>query len=209
MHTGQRVAAYVVDAAILWCGMSLLLSLWSQGRAGRVDPPPDAESAPPAVLLPRGDDGLPPGFESVPPGLLDDREVYVDEEPGFFDMISSYFAGILTGALRRPVSLLLPLLYFGLFTGLAGATPGKFVTRIRVANRLGRRPGLARGMAREALKLAAVTLVIPALIALLQLHGGRPAWYDRLCRTHIEALPPWVSRTRSQKNFLKHYKDVR
>jgi len=36
--------------------------------------------------------------------------------------------------------------------GLAGTTPGKFLMRLKVVDRLRRRPGLAKGLVREALR---------------------------------------------------------
>lgn len=95
-----------------------------------------------------------------------------------------------------------PFLYFGLFTAFWGKTPGKFLCRLYVTDLAGRRPGLWRGLCREALRILAVCSGIGAIISLIQLIYQRTTWYDQLCSTVVR-YRPLIRLTKTQKNYRR------
>ena len=132
---------------------------------------------------------------------------------GSLPLVLGGFGWILTntgmvGVVLSPVfiagSIVWPFLYFGLFTGLWGRTPGKFLLSLRVINALGEKPSLPRALGREALKLVAIASSIGAFICLLQVLYQHVAWYDYLCGTNVEYRKR-VRLTATQKHFRKVY----
>jgi uncharacterized RDD family membrane protein YckC len=99
-----------------------------------------------------------------------------------------------------------PFLYFGVTTGLWGKTPGKFICRLYVVDTDDKRPGLWRGLARETLKILAITFSIGAIIAFFQLYSQGITWYDSICHTQVH-FKPYVRSTRTQRKFRKYFKD--
>lgn len=98
-----------------------------------------------------------------------------------------------------------PFAYFGIPTGLWGRTPGRWICRLTVVDSLGERPGLWRGVGREALKLLAWSTGIGGLITGILLLNTGVAWYDQLCGTQVE-FRPYVKLTPTQKNWRKFMK---
>ncbi|HXG74978.1 MAG TPA: RDD family protein, partial [Gaiellaceae bacterium] len=91
-------------------------------------------------------------------------------------------------ALYAWVFALAPL-YFALYHAYGtGATPGQLELRIGLRDaRSGKRPGLARALARSLLGLVFLVTVVPALVELALLLSGR-SLRDRLTRTRVEAI---------------------
>ena len=99
-----------------------------------------------------------------------------------------------------------PFLYFGVPTGLWGKTPGKFLCRLEVSYADGRRPGLCRGLGREALKLLSIACMFGAIICIFQILYQGATWYDHICGTDVN-FRPYVRLTGTQKRFRQYMKE--
>jgi len=96
-----------------------------------------------------------------------------------------------------------PFFYFGVFTGIWGRTPGRWICRLKVTHVNGQPPGLWRGLGRETLKMLALASGIGAMFCLYQvLHQGT-TWYDQVCETEVEHTP-WVRLTATQRKRLNN-----
>lgn len=99
------------------------------------------------------------------------------------------------------VSILVPIIYFAIPTGLWGRTPGKFILRLKVEYR-GRPPGIMRALGRETLKLLSIACPLGILFNLFQICYTGSVWYDDLCGTGV-MYSPLVRLTQTQKNWRK------
>ena len=101
-----------------------------------------------------------------------------------------------------------PFLYFGIFTGLWGKTPGKFLCRLSVIYGYDKRPGLWRGLGRESLKLLTICSFIGAFLSFWQILAMGVTWYDNMCKTDV-IYKPYVRLTKTQKRYRKFMKEQR
>jgi uncharacterized RDD family membrane protein YckC len=96
-----------------------------------------------------------------------------------------------------------PFIYFGIPTGLWGATLGKLVCRLKVDWRQG---GFRRGFKRETLKLLTIFSVVGVFFCAFQVIGRGTTWYDTMCGTRVE-FRGRMRLTKMQKRFHRHMKD--
>ena len=88
------------------------------------------------------------------------------------------------------VFLVFIVIYFILFEGLVGGTPGKFLLRIRVIGITGKRPGLARATVRNLLRIVDSLPVLNILgVVLILTSPERTRFGDRVARTRVIILP--------------------
>ena len=111
---------------------------------------------------------------------------------------------VATGA----TALVIPFLYFALFTGLLGKTPGKMLLRLRVVDASGRKPPFLVALKREGMKYVGYWTIVGAYLAYRQFVQGQLTWYDHVCRTDVE-YHPRVHLTDTQKHFRDVYGDGR
>lgn len=100
--------------------------------------------------------------------------------------VLSFFITVLHTPGLFPVSrFLLPWLYFWLFTGLLGQTPGKMLLGIKVINYQGDRPGLKRAALREILGkiVSASALGLGFLWIVWDRH--KQGWHDKVAGTYV------------------------
>jgi len=76
-------------------------------------------------------------------------------------------------------------LYYWLFTGLKGQTPGKMALGIRVVDEQGNKPGLERAALREIAGrlVSSVTFLLGFLWIIWD--GRRQGWHDKIARTFV------------------------
>ena len=80
---------------------------------------------------------------------------------------------------------LLGLLYYWLFTGLKGQTPGKMAVRIKVVDAQGNTPGLGAAALREILGklISAIALCVGFLW--IAFDDDKQGWHDKIASTHV------------------------
>jgi uncharacterized RDD family membrane protein YckC len=90
-----------------------------------------------------------------------------------------------TYGLGSMFGIFLPLLYYWLFTGLKGQTPGKMVLGIKVVNARGERPGLGVAAMREILGklISAIALCLGFLW--IAWDREKQGWHDKIADTHV------------------------
>jgi uncharacterized RDD family membrane protein YckC len=101
-----------------------------------------------------------------------------------------------------------PLLYFALFTGLLGKTPGKMLLRLHVVDASGTKPPFLVAVKREGMKYIGYWTIAGAYLAYRQFVQGQLTWYDRICQTDVEYRPR-VRLTDTQRHFRDVYGDGR
>ena len=87
-----------------------------------------------------------------------------------------------------PASLLvifIPWLYYWLFTGLKGQTPGKMAVGIKVINAQGDRPGLGCAALREILGKLISTIVIYIGFLWIAFDNSKQGWHDKIASTYV------------------------
>ena len=87
------------------------------------------------------------------------------------------------------VLIVLYLLYFTLFTGWRGQTPGKMLVGIRVVDAAGEDPGLRRAFMREVVGkfLSSTALYVGFLWPIWD--AQRQAWHDKIAETWVVVTP--------------------
>ena len=105
-------------------------------------------------------------------------------------IITWFISLVLTGFTYGPApvgasGIVLPLLYYWLFTGLKGQTPGKMVLGIKVVNSRGERPGLGVAAMREVLGklISAIALCLGFLW--IAWDKEKQGWHDKIAGTHV------------------------
>lgn len=77
------------------------------------------------------------------------------------------------------ITTLIPIIFFGVTTGLLGKTPGKWIMRLKVSGLDDQPVGIKRGLIREAIKCAAFTCLIFGLLwAMYDLFTTGRTFYD-------------------------------
>jgi len=94
-----------------------------------------------------------------------------------------YFGGAVFG-------ILLPLLYYWLFTGLRGQTLGKMVLGIKVVNARGDRPGLGGAALREILGKLISTIVVCLGFLWIAWDKNKQGWHDWIASTYVVKVEP-------------------
>lgn len=83
------------------------------------------------------------------------------------------------------VMLLFPWVYYWLFTGLKGQTPGKMLVRIKVVDRQGNLPGLGCAARREIVGKFISTIVIFLGFLWVIWDQQQQGWHDKLAGTYV------------------------
>jgi uncharacterized RDD family membrane protein YckC len=83
------------------------------------------------------------------------------------------------------VQPLVVILYFVLFTGLRGQTPGKQLVGIRVVTRGGKVPGLWRAVLREVIGKSISGIVILLGYVWVAFNAHRQGWHDKIAGTYV------------------------
>jgi len=83
------------------------------------------------------------------------------------------------------VSLVGSLLYYWLFTGLKGQTPGKMLVGIKVVNTQGDRPGLASAALREIPGKIISAIVFCLGFLWIAWDMQKQGWHDKLAATYV------------------------
>jgi uncharacterized RDD family membrane protein YckC len=77
------------------------------------------------------------------------------------------------------------LLYYWLFIGLRGQTPGKMAVSIKVVNYEGDRPGLANAALREILGKLISTIVLFIGFLWIIFDDNKQGWHDKIASTYV------------------------
>ena len=83
------------------------------------------------------------------------------------------------------VVTVLRVLYFMVFTGLRGQTPGKMLVGIKVVNAAGNVPGVRRAFMREVIGKLVSGLVVNAGFLWVLRDAQRQAWHDKIAETYV------------------------
>jgi len=84
----------------------------------------------------------------------------------------------------------LPWLYYWLFTGLKGQTPGKMAVGIKVVNVQGDKPGLGLAALREILGKLVSTIAFCLGYLWIALDEQKQGWHDKIASTHVVKVEP-------------------
>ena len=82
-------------------------------------------------------------------------------------------------------SFFLPCLYYWLFTGLKGQTPGKMAVGIKVVNARGENPGLGIAALREILGRFISGAVFCLGYLWIAIDKEKRGWHDSIASTHV------------------------
>lgn len=85
----------------------------------------------------------------------------------------------------RFLGFFLPWLYFWLFTGLRGQTPGKMLLGIKVVNAQGEKPGLGIAALREILGKFISSVVFCLGYLWIAIDQEKRGWHDSIASTHV------------------------
>ncbi len=88
------------------------------------------------------------------------------------------------------LQLVVPLLYYWLFTGLKGQTPGKMLVGIKVVNAQGDRPGLALAALREILGKLVSAIVFYLGFLWIAWDRQKQGWHDKIADTYVVKVEP-------------------
>lgn len=77
------------------------------------------------------------------------------------------------------------ILYYVLFTGLKGQTPGKMATGIQVVTEGGEVPGVGRAFLREIIGKIISTVVIFIGYIWVAFDPRKQGWHDKIARTYV------------------------
>ena len=80
---------------------------------------------------------------------------------------------------------LLPFVYYWLFTGLRGQTPGKMVVGVKVVDEHGAVPGLGRAALREVVGKPISAVVFGLGFVRIAWAGQKRGWHDHIGRTYV------------------------
>lgn len=107
-------------------------------------------------------------------------------------IMNGVIAGLISLVLPRltyePVSMFgifLPWLYYWLFIGLKGQTPGKMAFSIKVVNAQGDRPGLGGAALREVLGKLISTIGLFLGFLWIAWDREKQGWHDKIASTHV------------------------
>ncbi len=98
--------------------------------------------------------------------------------------LGAILAAITSGQSGK-VQWFINILYYVLFTGLRGQTPGKMLVGIQVVTSNGEAPGIARAALREVLGKFISTIVILLGYIWVAFDPEKRAWHDKLAGTYV------------------------
>ena len=93
--------------------------------------------------------------------------------------------GAITGGLSFAVQWIIHILYYVLFTGLRGQTPGKMVVGIQVLTREGAVPGIGRALLREVIGKLVSTVVLFIGYLWVAFDPHEQGWHDKIAGTYV------------------------
>lgn len=99
--------------------------------------------------------------------------------------VSFAFSHIGIWGLLFPVLFFVPWLYYWLFTGLKGQTPGKMAVGIKVVNAAGSVPGLGYAALREIPGKIASSIVIYLGFLWIAWDRQKQGWHDKIAKTYV------------------------
>ncbi|MCH8205891.1 MAG: RDD family protein [Chloroflexi bacterium] len=100
--------------------------------------------------------------------------------------LSAYFGSFYGATLVVKLLILLyPWLYYSVFTGLRGQTPGKMVLGIKVVRGDGQLPGLGCAVFRETVGKTVSTIVLFLGFLWIALDRHEEGWHDKIAGTHV------------------------
>ncbi len=110
----------------------------------------------------------------------------------FYGVLSSlaYILPVVSWFPVSVISLVGPLLYYWLFTGLKGQTPGKIAVGIKVVNAQGNRPGLASAALREILGKLVSAIVFYLGFLWIVWDRQKQGWHDKIAITYVVKVEP-------------------
>jgi uncharacterized RDD family membrane protein YckC len=88
------------------------------------------------------------------------------------------------------LQFLLPWLYYWLFVGISGQTPGKMVVGIKVVNAQGNIPGLGCAALREILGKLLSTIALYLGFIWIALDSNKQSWHDKIADTYVVKSGP-------------------
>jgi hypothetical protein len=120
--------------------------------------------------------------------------------PSFWQVYAGFIGWVL--------SMGVPVVVIGTLVGLSGRTPGKLLMFLRVHGPRGRKPGIAAGLLREAVKAISASFILGAIFALYGVITRGSTFYDDWLGLDVEDLRP-SGLTDVQKNFRRHMREAR
>lgn len=99
-------------------------------------------------------------------------------------IVVSIFLAVVTSAASVYVQWLINILYFVLFNGLKGQTPGKMAVGIKVINWQGDVPGVGRASVRFIAEIVSFVVVFLGLIW-IAFDSRKQGWHDKMAGTFV------------------------
>ena len=84
-----------------------------------------------------------------------------------------------------PIFWFVPVLYYWLFTGLKGQTPGKMAVGIKVVDNQGKVPGLGIAALREVIGKIVSSIALCIGYLWIAWDKEKRGWHDRIASTHV------------------------
>lgn len=113
----------------------------------------------------------------------------------FMYILYAFSQGIVGFEMATPfsfaITVLIPILLYGIMVGQYGCTPGKYLMKLRIRNLDGEPIGLGKGILRETIKSGAISVLIFGLI--WAVHGiitKNKTFYDRWLELSVDDLAP-------------------
>ena len=99
--------------------------------------------------------------------------------------IVALILGAITAGASAYIQLIINILYYVLFTGLRGQTPGKMVVGIQVLTREGEVPGIGRAILREVIGkfVSGIVLLLGYIWVAFDLN--KQGWHDKIAGTYV------------------------
>jgi len=112
-------------------------------------------------------------------------------------VIDGVTVGVISGVLQAfggtpgmVIGWVFYVLYYVLFTGLRGQTPGKMLIGARVVDSQGRVPGLWRAFLREVIGKLLSAVVLLLGYVWIAFDGKKQGWHDKIAGTYVVRSRP-------------------
>ena len=99
--------------------------------------------------------------------------------------IVALILGAITAGASAYIQLIINILYYVLFTGLRGQTPGKMVVGIQVLTREGEVPGIGRAILREVIGKFVSGIVLLLGYIWVAFDPNKQGWHDKIAGTYV------------------------
>ena len=99
--------------------------------------------------------------------------------------IVALILGAITAGASPYIQLIINILYYVLFTGLRGQTPGKMVVGIQVLTREGEVPGIGRAILREVIGKFVSGIVLLLGYIWVAFDPNKQGWHDKIAGTYV------------------------